>query len=166
VAPAVIQGRCVAGVGGRGGGGWDGSVHGITNFVGLGAAASTSGGELSEAFTVSVIKMSFQNDKCLIGGWELSPIFDCIKENTRVFKVQESGADSHPFGDGSMVGGEEAALSDMFPEIFQRLGAGPCTLKVGEVVVEIIGVDGAVGGVEVIEEVECSGCGVPKDVVI
>jgi hypothetical protein len=65
-----------------------------------------------------------------------------------------------------VVGGEKAALSDLFPEIFQRLGAGPCTLKVGEIVVEIVGVDGAVGSVEVIEEVECSGCGIPEDVAI
>ena len=46
----------------------------------------------------------------------------------------------------------------MFPEVFDGLFGGPFSVEVFKVQLEIVGGDGAVGGAEVSENVEGSGC--------
>jgi hypothetical protein len=51
-----------------------------------------------------------------------------------------------------MVIGKELALTYLFPEVFQGLGAGPGSLQIVKVFVEIVCCDGAVGGVKMSKE--------------
>ena len=53
----------------------------------------------------------------------------------------------------------------MFPEVFDGLFGGPFSVEVFKVQLEIVGGDGAVGGVEVSENVEGSGVGLAEDIV-
>ena len=53
----------------------------------------------------------------------------------------------------------------MFPEVFDGLFGGPFLVEVFKVQLEIVGGNGAVGGVEVSENVEGSGVGLAEDIV-
>jgi hypothetical protein len=153
MAPAIKQGRYVAGAGcGMGRCSCLDGCKGCFTFLGaIGFETGATSSELAEALFVGGVEMGLQGDEGLLCSGVFAPIFNSIEEDSRVFKIEKCGSDGHLFRDGVMVGGEEAALSGLFPEVFKWLVAGPCAVEVIEISIKIIGGDGAVSGVKVIE---------------
>jgi hypothetical protein len=126
--------------------------------LGGGASESSSAsGEAAEAVGVGSVEFGFEADDGAVCIRDFVPILEGIDEDSGVFEVLDGGSDGGGFGDGVSSGGKKSAGSELEPEIlFDGLLGRPDTIERleigGEIVGEIVGGDGAVGGVEMGEE--------------
>ncbi len=117
------------------------------------------GREMTLAFGVGFGEVRFEVCECVFEVGAFAPIFDGVGEQARVLEVVEGSANCCSFRDRIDVGGKNTAKADLLPEIFQWLSTGPLAVEVFEVDAKIVGGDGSVVGVQMLEEVENSDVG-------
>ena len=164
VAPAV--GKCGETTSARGrralgGSGSDGSSSDFGKSRGRGRVGRLSGGtsesgsasgEVAEAVGVGSVEFGLEAGDVAVGIRDFAPILEGVDELAGVFEVSNGGSDGGGFGDGISSGGKKSAGAELEPEIFDGLLSRPGTIERLEIGGEIVGGDGAVGGVEMGEE--------------
>jgi hypothetical protein len=150
VRPAVLwEDRCSAA---RCGGCGPGQIGG--GCKGGAVVTSLFGRQLALTFKIGYFKVGLDVGKRAIRFRAKSPELDGVQEYTGVFELVKCGLHGVHVGDGVAGLCNLATLDDVGPQGFEWLGAGPVPLKIFAVGGEIVGGDGAVFRLEVVEHVE------------
>ena len=133
----------------------------------VGGLISKSGGltaEHPDAFDVGKVEVGLEVGNGVVGDGTFAPVANVVGKYVGVFEVVDGNADDGGIGNRFDAGSCEILTGlDLCPEVGKGLIRTPLAREVLEICFQVVGRDGAIGGAEVVEDLQGGDVGKTHD---